>query len=141
MCSPRSYTAAVSFVLACGAFAFAAGAPAAPAIVLLVVALGALTSAELENSAGEWFLSVELAPTRLREHYVSVFKTSMAVQQAVGPVLVTTLLVGWGQLGWLALALLLTAGTLASRRLGTRQIARRVRLARQTPPAEYLAVP
>ena len=39
----------------------------------------------------------------------------MAVQQAVGPVLVTTVLVGWGRLGWLALALLLTAGTLAAR--------------------------
>jgi hypothetical protein len=84
---------------------------------------------------------VEPAPTRLRERYVSVFKTSMAVQQAFGPVLVTTVLVGWGRLCWLALALLLTAGTLASRRLGTRQIARRVRPTRQTPHAQDLAVP
>ena len=122
----RSYrTAAVSFVLACGAFALAAGAPVLIAIVLLVVALGSLTSAELVTSAGEWFLSVGLAPTRLRERYISVFKTSMAVQQAVGPGLVTIVLDGWGRLGWLALASLLAAGTLASRRLGARAIARR----------------
>jgi MFS family permease len=123
----RSYrTAAVSFVVACGAFALAAGAPALVAIVLLVLALGALTRAELASSAGEWLLSVELAPARLRERYLSVFKTSMAVQQAVGPVLVTTVLTHWGRLGWLALALPLAAGTLASGRLGAREIDRRV---------------
>jgi hypothetical protein len=125
----RSYRiAAVSFMLACGAFALAAGAPVFVAIMLLVVALGALTSAELVTSAGEWFLSVELAPARLRERYISVYKTSMAVQQAVGPVLVTAVLAGWGRLGWLALASLLAAGTLASGRLGAREIARRARL-------------
>jgi hypothetical protein len=69
----RGYrTAAVSFVFACGAFAVAAGAPAVAATVLLVFALGALTSAELVTSAGEWFLSVNLAPARGRERYLSV---------------------------------------------------------------------
>jgi hypothetical protein len=123
----RSYrTAAVSFVLACTAFALAAGAPAAAATVLLVFALGALTSAEMVTSAGGWFLSVNLAPARGRERYLSVFKTSMAVQQAAGPVLVTTALTGWGRLGWLALASLLAAGTLASRRLAARETVRRI---------------
>jgi MFS family permease len=123
----RGYrTAALSFVLACGAFALAAGAPVVAATVLLVFALGALTSAELVTSAGEWFLSVNLAPARLRERYLSVFKTSMAVQQAAGPVLVTITLTGWGRLGWLALASLLGAGTLASRRLAARETARRL---------------
>jgi hypothetical protein len=130
----RSYrTAAVSFVLACGAFALAAGAPAVAATVLLVFALGALTSAELVTSAGEWFLSVNLAPARLRERYLSVFKTSMAVQQAAGPVLVTITLTGWGRLGWLALASLLAAGTLASRRLAARETARRLSPTAATP--------
>ena len=130
----RSYrTATVSFVLACGAFALAAGAPAVAATVLLVFALGALTSAELVTSAGEWFLSVNLAPARLRERYLSVSKTSMAVQQAAGPVLVTTTLTGWGRLGWLALASLLAAGTLASRRLAARETTRRLSPTATTP--------
>jgi hypothetical protein len=132
----RGYrTAAVSFVVACGAFALAAGAPVFVAAVLLVLAISALTSAELVTSAGEWFLSVQLAPTGLSAPYVSVFKTSMAVQQAVGPVLVTSVLVGWGRLGWFALALLLAAGTLASRRLGAREIDRRVSPTPKTPPS------
>ena len=130
----RGYrTAAVSFVLACGAFAAAAGASAVAATVLLVLALGALTSAELVTSAGEWFLSVNLAPARGRERYLSVFKTSMAAQQAVGPLLVTTALTGWGRLGWLALASLLAAGTLASRRLAARETARRLSPTATTP--------
>lgn len=137
----RSYrAAAVSFVLACGAFALAAGAPVVLATVLLVLALGALTNAELVTSAGEWFLSVNLAPDRQRERYVSVYKTSMAVQQAAGPALVTIILTGWGRLGWLALASLLAAGTLASGRLAARESARRLPAATPTPrpqmPAE-----
>jgi MFS family permease len=137
----RSYrTAAVSFVLACGAFALAAGVPVFVAIVLLVFALGALTSAEVVTSAGEWVFSVQLAPTPLRSRYVSVFKTSMAVQQAVGPALVTTAVVGWGQLGWVALAVLLAAGTLVSGRLGAREIDRRAFATPETPRAG-LSVP
>ncbi len=133
----RSYrTAAVSFVLACGAFALAAGVPVFVAIVLLVLALGALTSAEVVTSAGEWVFSVQLAPTRLRGRYVGVFKTSMAVQQAVGPVLVTTAVLGWGRLGWVALAVLLAAGTLASGRLGAREIDRRGSPTPETPLSE-----
>jgi Major Facilitator Superfamily len=131
----RGYSiAAGSFVLACGAFTLAAGAPAFAAIVLLVVALGALTAAEMVTSAGEWFLSVNLAPARRREHYIGVFKTSMAVQQAAGPVLVTTALTGRGRLGWLALALLLAAAALASRWLAARQAARRLCPTAQVPP-------
>jgi hypothetical protein len=93
----------------------------------------ALTSAELVTSAGEWFLSVNLAPARLRERYLSVSKTSMAVQQAAGPVLVTATLTSWGRLGWLALASLLAAGTLASRRLAARETARRLSPTAATP--------
>jgi hypothetical protein len=91
------------------------------------------------TSAGEWFLSVELAPTRLSAPYVSVFKTSMAVQQAVGPVLVTAALVGWGRMGWVALALLLAAGTLASRWLGAREIDRRVSRTPEIPLSKVSA--
>ena len=122
----RSYrTAAISFTVACAGFALAAGAPPVAAIALLVIALAALTVGELENTAGEWFLSVELAPTRMRGRYLSVFKTSMALQQAIGPLIVTAALVHLGRMGWLALALVLAGGALASRRLGTRAMQER----------------
>jgi hypothetical protein len=116
--------AAISFVVACGAFSFAAGKPTLAAVALLVLGLAALTRAEIENGASEWFLSVELAPAALRGRYLGVFKSSMALQQAVGPALVTALLTGWGAFGWMALALILAGGAVASRTLGARAIRR-----------------
>ncbi len=84
----RSYLiAAVAFGISGSAFALAAGPSRFAAIALLAVALAALTVAELENSAGEAFLSIELAPKPLRGRYISLFKTSIAMQQAVGPAL------------------------------------------------------
>jgi MFS family permease len=122
----HSYLAAAASLSLCGgAFALAAGAPPAIAIALLVLALAALTLAELENTAGEAFLSLELAPAALRGRYISLFKSSMALQQALGPALVTLVLVHWGRLGWLALAVIAATGALASRHLGTRELARR----------------
>jgi len=117
-------TAALSFVGACVAFVFTAGASTPVAVVLLVIALAALTRGELENTAGEWFLSVELAPHHLRGRYLGLFKTSMALQQAIGPLVVTALLVHWGRMGWIALALALASAVLASRRLAAQAMSR-----------------
>ena len=41
----------------------------------------------------------------------------MALQQAIGPLIVTAATVHWGRMGWIALALLLASAVLASRRL------------------------
>lgn len=116
--------AAGAFVVACVAFALAAGASTRVAVVLLVMALAALTLAELENTAGEWFLSVELAPHQLRGRYLGLFKTSVALQQAIGPLVVTAVLVHWGRAGWIALGLALAAAVLASRRLAAGAMSR-----------------
>jgi hypothetical protein len=121
----RSYrTAARAFAIACVAFAFAGRTSYLVTIVLLVIGLAALTRGELENTAGESFLSVELAAASLRGRYLSVFKSSVALQQAIGPVLVTGLITGLGGAGWIAIGLLLVAGTLASRKLGAYAISR-----------------
>jgi hypothetical protein len=78
-------------------------------MVLLLMAVSALTIGEIETTAGEQFMSTELAPERFRGRYLSVSKTSMSVQQAIGPILVTAVLVDWGRAGWLAIALILVA--------------------------------
>jgi MFS family permease len=117
-------TAAVAVVVACLAFALAAGASTPVAVALLVMALAALTLGELENTAGEWFLSVEFAPHHLRGRYLGLFKTSMALQQAIGPLVVTATLVHWGRMGWIALALALASAVLASRRLAAHAMSR-----------------
>jgi MFS family permease len=123
----RSYrAAAVGFGLAGACFAVTAGSGRLMVIVLLVVAVSALTIGEIEVTAGEQFLSTELAPEHFQGSYLSIYKTSMSVQQAVGPVLVTAVLIGWGRAGWAVIALILIAGSLASQRLGARQTDRRL---------------
>lgn len=121
----RSYrTAAITLVIACAAFALAAGAVTIIAVALLVVAVAALTLGELENTAGGWFLSVELAPPHLYGRYQGLFKTSIAMEQAVGPLVVTAALVHWGRAGWVALAVIVAAAALASGRLGAHALRR-----------------
>ncbi len=117
-------TAALAFLAACVAFALTPGASTPAAVVLLVIALVALTRGELESTAGEWFLSVELAPIHLRGRYLGLFKTSMALQQAIGPLVVTAALVHWGRMGWIALALVLASAVLASRRVAASAMSR-----------------
>jgi hypothetical protein len=75
---------AVAFGMAAGGFALAASLPVVPAAGMLAAALICLTLAEQSNTAGEAFLSVEMAPPKLQGRYISLFKTSMTVQQALG---------------------------------------------------------
>jgi MFS family permease len=117
-------TAALCYVTACVAFALTAGVSTTVAVGLLVLALAALTAGELENTAGEWFLSVELAPVLLRGRYLGLFKASMALQQAIGPLVVTAAIVHWGRMGWIALALVLASAALASRPLAAHAMSR-----------------
>ena len=114
----RSYAIAAAAFCGCGvALALAAGTSTGVAIALLVLGLTAQTWAELENTAAEAFLSVELAPPDLRGQYIGLFKTSMGVQQAIGPIVVTVAIVHFGRLGWVLLAAMTTAVTLISRSL------------------------
>jgi dipeptide/tripeptide permease len=117
----RSYrTAAIGFIAATACFAFTAGAGPVLAIVLLVLAVSALTLGEIEVTAGEQFLSTELAPERYRGTYIGVYSSSMSVQQAIGPALVTAVLAASGRAGWSAIALILVAGSAGSLRLAAR---------------------
>jgi MFS family permease len=117
----RSYrTAAIGFAVATACFAIAGGAGRALAIVLLVLAVSALTLGEIEVTAGEQFLSTELAPERSRGTYLGVYSSAMSVQQAIGPALVTAVLAASGRAGWAAIALILVAGSIGSLRLAAR---------------------
>jgi Major Facilitator Superfamily len=110
---------AAAFGIAAGGFALAPGLPILPAAGVLAIALICLTFAEQSNTAGEAFLSVEMAPPRLQGRYISLFKTSMTVQQAIGPAFVTFVLVELGRTGWLVIA-----ATAATAALSSRSVAR-----------------
>jgi MFS family permease len=109
--------AVAAFGIAAGGFALAPSLPTIPAAGLLAVALIALTVAEQANTAGEAFLSIEMAPPNLQGRYISLFKTSMTIQQAVGPAFVTLVLVHLGETGWLVIAATAATAALSSRSL------------------------
>ncbi|MEU2060333.1 MFS transporter [Streptomyces sp. NPDC013455] len=118
--APRVYrAAALLFVLAALGYwaAHRSGDTTALVIGLLVLAVLAHTLTELFGAVGEWTVSMSLAPERLRGRYLSLFGLSLAAQEAVGPVLVTTLVAADADLAWFALAALLAVGCLASARL------------------------
>lgn len=108
---------AVAFLAAGIGFILASTLPALPAIGLLAAALIGLTIAEQHNSATEAIVSVSLAPDDLRGRYLSIFKTSIAAQQAIGPVVVTFALVGLGRSGWILITGIAATASLLSARL------------------------
>lgn len=126
--------AAIGFVVATACFALTAGVGQVLAIALLVLAVSALTLGEIEVTAGEQFLSTELAPERLQGRYISIYNSAMSVQQGIGPALVTFMLASWGRAGWAAIALILMAGSAGSLRLASRHLPGR--LARQAESPE-----
>lgn len=109
--------AAFALVVSCALFAAAAGVTAWLAVVALLAGGVALTVGELFNSAAEWGASLSLAREELRGRYLAVFATGRSLQQAVGPAIVTMLLVHGGRGGWAALAVILLAAGLGAARM------------------------
>lgn len=54
--------------------------------------------------ASSWGLSVPLMPRDAPGEYQSAFATGEAVALMAAPALMTTLIAGWGQPGWIVLA-------------------------------------
>jgi hypothetical protein len=75
------------------------------AVVAVLMAAGAVhTAGELLFVAASWGLSVPLMPADAPGEYQSVFATGEATALMAAPALMTTLVAGWGQPGWLVLA-------------------------------------
>jgi MFS family permease len=119
----RGYrTAAIGFVVAITCFALSSGATRVLSVVLLVLAVSTLTLGEMEATAGEQFLSTELAPERFQGSYLGIYNSAMSVQQGIGPVLVTAMLAGLGRAGWAVIALILVAGSAGTLWLASRHV-------------------
>jgi MFS family permease len=88
---------------ACAVFALSAGASMWVAAGVLVVGAVLQVVAEMGQSAGSWQLSFELAPADRVGEYQGFFGTGVTVARTLGPLVLTTLLVGWGTAGWLLL--------------------------------------
>ncbi|MEV0175054.1 MFS transporter [Streptomyces sp. NPDC050803] len=110
---------------ACAVFALSAGVSPWVAVGVLVVGSVLLVIAEMGQSAGSWQVSFDLAPADRVGEYQGFFGTGVTVARTAGPLVLTTLLVGWGPAGWLLLG---AATVAASYAMGpaTRAAARRV---------------
>ena len=97
--------AGVLFLLTCVAFAASGRVPGAAAVALLV--LGALLQVvgEMLLASGFWAIAFALAPADRQGEYQGFFASGVAVARTVGPLLLTTLLLSGGTVGWLVLGL------------------------------------
>jgi MFS family permease len=88
---------------------------AASAVAVLLVAAGVQVLGEMMQGAAAWEAGFGLAPAGQQGQYQGFFGMAPQIARMLGPVVVTTLLIGWGTPGWLVLgALFLAAGLLTA---------------------------
>jgi MFS family permease len=104
--------AGATLLVACAVFATSGfGAPAWLAVAILLVAAALQSGAEMMQASGAWEISFGLAPEGRHGQYQGFFGSGFTVARMLGPLLVTTVVLGWGTAGWLVLgAVFLTAG-------------------------------
>nr|WP_281291350.1 MFS transporter [Streptomyces montanus] len=95
----------------CAVFALSAGA--SPLMAVGVLAAGAVLQviAEMQQSAGSWQLSFDLAPADRVGEYQGFFGIGVTVARTAGPLVLTALIVGWGTPGWPVLGGLMLAAS------------------------------
>ncbi|TCM44447.1 MFS transporter [Kribbella sp. VKM Ac-2568] len=99
--------AGVAMLAACGVFALSAlGLGPAGAAAVLAVAAALLTLGEMKLASGAWEISFGLAPVDKQGQYQGFFGTGPAVARMLGPALLTTLVLGWGPVGWIVVGAL-----------------------------------
>ncbi|MEU0414331.1 MFS transporter [Streptomyces griseorubiginosus] len=102
--------------LSCAVFALTAVTAQALTIVVLFAGAAIHIAGELLYVSGSWGLSVGLMPDDAKGEYQGAMAAGTATAQALGPLLMTTLILGWPGPGWLALgALFVAAGWTAAR--------------------------
>ncbi|GAB2989386.1 MFS transporter [Streptomyces pseudoechinosporeus] len=98
-------------LVSCAVFALSAGVSTWVAVGVLVAGAVLQVVAEMQQSAGSWQLSFDLAPADRVGEYQGFFGTGVTVARTAGPLVLTALLVGWGTPGWLVLGGLMLAAS------------------------------
>ncbi|MEU8892683.1 MFS transporter [Streptomyces sp. NPDC048442] len=90
----------------CAVFALSGAAPTGVALAALLAGSVLLVVAEMLQSAGSWQLGFDFAPPGRTGEYQGFFGTGVPVARTLGPLVLTTLLMGAGVLGWVLLGVL-----------------------------------
>jgi hypothetical protein len=93
-----------ALAVSCLLLATTAGAGGWPAVLIILLAAAAHLTGELLFVSSSWGLSVPLMPPDAPSEYQGAFATGEAVALMIAPALMTSLVAGWGQAGWLVLA-------------------------------------
>lgn len=96
----------ILLALCCLVFALTQDTGTLVAVPLLVLGTVVLALGEISHAAGAFGLSLHLPPPGRQGEYQGVFALGRGLQQTVGPILVTSLVVGLGRPGWAAMAAL-----------------------------------
>lgn len=102
----------VALAVACLLFALSYRRGGMVVVAVLLLAAAVHTFGELLFSASGWGLSVGLTPDEAHGEYQSTFAAGSATALSFAPMVMTTLLVGWGVAGWLTLAGVFLVGAL-----------------------------
>ena len=107
--------AGVTLLAACVVFAMSGfGVSAWAAVVVLVVAACLQAGAEMMQASGAWEIGFGLAPEGSHGQYQGFFGSGFTVARMLGPLLVTTVVLGWGTVGWLLLGAVFVAAGAAT---------------------------
>jgi hypothetical protein len=106
--------AGAALALSCALFGLTAGRGGSTAVLMLLGAGSVHVVGELLFVAASWRLSIDLMPADSPGEYQGAFAIGQATAQTIAPVLMTTLVAGWGTPGWLALAGLFTFAAVSS---------------------------
>jgi len=101
----RSVRAAGAILLAaCLVFAASElGSSALLAVTILLTAAALQSLAEMMQAGGAWEISFGLAPEGRHGQYQGFFTSGFTVARMLGPLLLTTVILGWGTIGWVVL--------------------------------------
>ena len=115
-----AYVAAVA-LLAAGTLFTSSGRVDSPtsAVVLIVLAVVALTAGEVAGGAATWAVALSDVPAHAEGRYQSVFSMGASTARIVGPGVALPLVVAQPGVGWLLLGLAMAAACLGIARLAT----------------------
>lgn len=101
----RAYVrAGIALALCCGLVAVTTETSSLGGMVVLVVAVLALTAGEMWEAAGTWTLSYGFAPADREGEYMSVAGLAPVIESVLGSILVTSVVIANGAIGWVAMA-------------------------------------
>jgi MFS family permease len=108
----RGYSyAALCLSGACLGFAAAPVGPAWAAIVLLTTAVLLLVVGEISQVGSAWTLSFAISSPENRNVYLATFSMGRSLSRAIGPLLMTGVVLALGEAGWIALGAVFAGAT------------------------------